>query len=166
MKHVFFAAMAAILAVTPCIAAGIPEIGGIPPSISLVDIQNKPVDVSALYGEKPLILTFFASWSKSCSSQMYAVNKLYKEYKSKGLKVAAISFDKKTVELEKFIEENGIDFQVLLDKKLKSIDKYAILIIPTTFFIDKNGKIASIIVDYNENSYSTLKNLISNELEK
>jgi peroxiredoxin len=39
----------------------------------------------------------------------------------------------------------------LIDKKLSSLNKYAILIIPTTFLINREGQIEKVLVDYDDN---------------
>ncbi len=147
---------AIVIAATPCIAAAMPEIGNQPPVLSLPNLQNKTVNISD-FSENPVILAFFASWSDSCKKEMQTLNEIYKEHKASGLKVVAVSFDKKPDAIKKFTEENKIEFEVLFDKKLKTIDRYAILIIPTAFTIDRKGNISDIYVDYDDNVAVSLR---------
>jgi len=137
------------LAVTPCIAAELPSIGDPPPALTLPTLAGKTLELSDFSG-KNTILTFFASWSKSCQEELANLQGLADLY-SPTLEVIAISFDKKSKALTEFVENNKYDLTFLIDKKLTSLNKYAILIIPTTFCINREGKIEKIFVDYDDN---------------
>lgn len=151
------------LAVNPCIAATMPSVGNPPPELALPNLQNETVNIADFAG-KPVILTFFTSWSKSCSEELAVLNKIYNEYKKQGLKVVAVSFDRKTKVVDEFAKENKLDFELLIDKKLKSLDNYAILIIPTTFVIDREGKLANIYVDFDENVERSIREFVENQV--
>jgi peroxiredoxin len=137
------------LAVNPCIAADLPALGDPPPALALPSLDGKLIDISQYYG-KPLIVTFFATWSKSCQDEIKALQGLKDQYGST-LEVVAISFDKKSKTLSDFVEANKLKLNFLVDKKLLSLNQYAILIIPTTFCINPAGKIDKILVDYDDN---------------
>lgn len=156
MRFLVLVAMAAVIAATPCIAAGLPEIGCALPDLSLPNIDNKIVNISELSG-KPTVIAFFTSWSKPCVKEIEYLQGIYGEYSEKGLNVIGVSFDKKVKQLLEFKEEIGIKFEVLIDKKLRSLDKYAILVIPTTILVDKSGNISNIFVDYDENAAQAIK---------
>lgn len=151
------------LAINPCIAADLPSLGDPPPAIALPNLAGKTVELSDLSG-KNTIITFFASWSKSCSEMIKALDDLKKEIGPQ-LDVYAISFDKKASTLEKYIEENKLDLNFLIDKKLKTINEYAILIIPTTICVNKEGKIEKIFVDYDDNVKQALSDWLATRSE-
>jgi len=148
MKRFLLVAMIA-LAITPCIAADLPVLGDPPPVLSLPNLEGKPINLSDFSG-KPIILTFFASWSKSCQQELADLQELSDQYAGT-LEVVTVSFDKKIKTLSEFVEQNKYTLNFLIDKKLTSLNKYAILIIPTTFCINREGKIDKIFVDYDEN---------------
>ncbi len=164
-SFVLVAIAAIVLAANPCIAATMPSIGIRPPAITASNMLGKSVNVSEFYGS-PTILVFFTSWSKSCENEIKELNRLYLAAKKDGLKIVAVSFDKKTAPLKEFVEKNKIEFEVLMDKKLASIDKYAILIIPTTFAIDRTGNISDIFVDYDDNVATSLQKFVSAQTRK
>jgi len=143
----------------------IPSVGNSPPKISLTNLNGKIINFPNSENNIT-ILTFFASWSKSCDEEIKVLNRIYHEYKNSGLKIFAISFDRKFDTLEKFVKDENIEFEILIDKNLVSINKYAILILPTTFVIDKEGNIASIFVDFDDKLEITLKNFIDSQLDK
>lgn len=133
---------------SPCLAEA-PKIGEVSPNLSLPGLHSgKTFTLSNTYG-KPTVLTFFASWSKSCQKQLEFLNNLAKDNK---IDVVAVSFDRSAKKLKEFVNEKGLsNIYVLRDKKLTSIGKYAILIIPTAFLIDKNGILKNMYVDFDEN---------------
>lgn len=105
---------------------------------------------------KKVILTFFTSWSKSCQAELDNLQAIYGANRS-DLEILAVSFDKKTKDLKTFLAKTNLPFPVLQDKKLLSIDTYQILIIPTTFCINRNGVIEKVFVDYDDNVKKALE---------
>lgn len=146
-------------------AFSLPLVGEMAPKLNLQKINGGSLDI-ADYKGSPVILTFFASWSKSCANQSEFLSKIYDEYSHKGLKVVAVSLDKKTDALKAFSKNNEIKYDILLDKKLKYVNSYAILVIPTTFFIGRDGEIKDIFVDFDSNIEKKLYKLVKNSLDQ
>jgi len=128
--------------------ADTPKVGLPAPKLELPNLKGETVSLSSLQGEKIVILTFWTTWSKTCSDELIFLQKLYNKYEGKNLEILAVSFDSKTTNLQSFINKNNITFPVLTDKKHRYLDKYCILIIPTTFLIDKSGILQNIYVDF------------------
>jgi peroxiredoxin len=135
----------------PALAKSNLSIGSPPPSFKLPDLNGKSVSLETSLGNKVTILSFFASWSKSCKEEMLALQELFERYDKKGVEIIGVSFDRKSTRLEKFIEESNIEFDILHDKKLRTLKDYRILIIPTLFVIDQYGTVKSIYVDFDKN---------------
>ncbi|MFA4906042.1 MAG: TlpA disulfide reductase family protein [Candidatus Margulisiibacteriota bacterium] len=148
IRFVLLVAMIAA-AINPCIAAELPSIGEPPPALALPNLAGKPVEISDHSG-RPTILTFFTSWSDTCKQELSDLQSFYKGL-APSLEVVAISLDRKSKTLQEFLDKNEYSFKFLIDKKLSSLNKYAILIIPTTFLIDREGNIEKILVDYDDN---------------
>lgn len=127
-----------------------PKIGSKAPALELKDLEGNAVNLQKHIGVKPVILAFLASWSKSCQVEFLDLQELYSG-NSPSVEVLAVSFDKKQKDLKAFLAKNEITFPVLLDKKLSTLDQFQILIIPTTFCINRDGIIEKIFVDYDEN---------------
>lgn len=151
------AAMVVIVTTNPCIAAAAGDTNPVQPaSITLSNLQNKPIDILQFSG-KPVIITFFTSWSKTCEEELKMLLDLYKSSKGKGPNIIAVSLDKKADDVLQLVRKLGIEYEVLVDKKLKSLSKFPVVIIPTTFVLDKKGEIKEMFVDYDENVASSLK---------
>jgi len=135
----------------PCLAGTNLKIGNPPPPFELPNLKNQVVSVDQFLGKEVTILSFFTSWSKSCQEEINFLKALWEQEKGKKLNILGISFDRKTNDLSTFLAQNQIGFDILHDKKLVTLKDYRIIIIPTLFVIDKNGKILNIYVDFDEN---------------
>jgi peroxiredoxin len=125
-------------------------IGSEAPGLELTTLDGKNVNLQKYFGARPTILAFLASWSKSCQVEFSDLQKLYAG-QSVSLEVLAVSFDKKNKDLKAYLAKNEITFPVLLDKKLSALDRFKIIIIPTTFCVNRKGVVEKIFVDYDEN---------------
>jgi len=110
------------------------------PDFSLKDINGKDFTLSSLKG-KVVILSFWATWCHPCKDEMPKLNKLYKEMRSMGLEIVAVSSDYSIGSLKDFIVKNSLDFSILYDEKRTVTRQYKIPYLPVTFLIDKNGVI-------------------------
>ncbi len=150
------------LLTVPAAAKSSLKIGAPPPSFNLPNLAGENVSLEKDLGRNVTLLSFFASWSKSCQQEILFLKELDKELKKKGIKIIGISFDRKLKDLQSFINENNIQFEILHDKKLKTIKDFRILIIPTLFVIDQSGNIKSIYIDFDNN----VEKAVSQEVQK
>lgn len=99
------------------------------------------------YKGKVVLLNFWATWCMPCRAEMPGMEILWQKYKEQGLVIVAISIDEGSKKrVEKFIEIFDLSFPVLLDPESKVNDLYKVSNMPTSFLIDRNGKIISRIV--------------------
>lgn len=127
------------------------------PTLKLPDLNNKTISLDNYLGKKTIVLSFFASWSKSCQEELEFLKTLAKQ---KDVEVLAISFDKKISTIKKYADENNLNFTILYDKKLTSIKDFKILIIPTLLVIDKSGNITGTYIDFDKNVQQALEKLL------
>ncbi|MDD4179949.1 MAG: TlpA disulfide reductase family protein [Candidatus Margulisbacteria bacterium] len=124
--------------------------GSAAPPLELAALDGKTIDLQSYAGHQPVILFFFTSWSKSCQDALAALQSLYANERN-NTQVIAISFDKKSSELKNLVASQKIAFPIIQDKKLSLIDKYQIVILPTTICINKAGAVEKIFIDYDDN---------------
>ena len=118
------------------------------PEFVLPTIGGKELKLSTYKG-KIVILDFWATWCPPCRKGIPDLIELKKEYGEKGLEVIGVSVDGITKDgstvndIKPFIKEYKINYPIVLGDQ-QIIYKYGgIQGIPTTFVIDKNGKIAA-----------------------
>ena len=124
------------------------EIGAKAPDFSLVDINGKTVSLSAFNG-KVVILDFFASWCPPCKQEIPDFIELEKSYGDKGFAMIGVALVS-AGEAREFAGKMGINYPVLVDDGKASEIYGPIRSIPTTFIIDKNGKIVKMYIGYRE----------------
>lgn len=110
------------------------------PDFSLKDVAGQSTALSSLRG-KVVLLCFWATWCPPCLSEMPAFNKLYKEMRSRGLEIVAVSADSSIVYLQDYLKKNSFDFRILHDERRTVVKQYKVFSMPTTFLIDKTGVI-------------------------
>lgn len=119
------------------------------PDFTLNDLNGNAVSLSSLNG-KIVLLNFWATWCPPCKAEMPSLNQLYKEMKSSGLEVVAVSTDTSPKKVKKYIANKNFDFTVVMDERESVFRKYGVFSLPTTFLIDREGIIVDIFIgEYN-----------------
>lgn len=110
------------------------------PEVTLKDMNEKTVSLSSLKGNAVLI-NFWATWCPPCRDEMPSLNRLYREYRNKGLIVVAVSTDRSASPVKDFLGKNPVDFPVLMDSNSKAAKQFKVFSLPTTLLLDKKGAI-------------------------
>jgi peroxiredoxin len=121
---------------------GKPEVGQQAPDFELTDLQGKKVRLSDFRG-KAVMLNFWGSWCEPCRSEMPALQAAYEKYKDQGFVVIAVNIAEADVTAAAFAKDYGLTFPIWLDRNRDVVRQYQIGPIPTSFFIDPNGKIVN-----------------------
>lgn len=93
-----------------------------------------------------VVVNFWATWCPPCRKEMPDLDALYKENRSKGLVILAIS-DEERGKVEAFLKEHPVSYTVLLDPGRKVTDLFVVRGIPKTFVYDRSGHLAAQSID-------------------
>lgn len=122
--------------------SGAPQVGQEAPDLVFKSYEGKNYKLSDLRG-KVVILNFWASWCPPCREEIPSMDAVYKELKNKGLVIVAVSINQGgKKDIDQFKRELPFSFPVALDPEAKAAKTYRVTSIPTTFIIDRQGKIA------------------------
>ncbi len=149
---VFGGALIALIALLVLLAAGLrragggPEIGKPAPDFTLELYDGGELTLSDLRGQVVLI-NFWASWCDPCRDEASALEKVWREYKDRGVVFIGVDYVDLESSARAYLAEFDITYPNGLDKGQKISRAYRIRGVPETFFIDKNGNIAPIIVN-------------------
>ena len=91
------------------------------------------------YKGKVVFLNFWATWCGPCRFEMPSMQELYTRYKDDGLEIVAVNLQEDKKSVQKFVDEMGLSFTVLLDKNGRVGAMYGARSIPTSYIIDRNG---------------------------
>jgi len=105
---------------------------------SLPDLKG---EMQSLPKGEVILLNFWATWCPPCRKEIPSMAELHDKYASKGLKVIAVSVDKRSDDLSKFVAEYRMPFQVLHDADGAVSRHYGVFRYPESFLIDRDGKV-------------------------
>jgi thiol-disulfide isomerase/thioredoxin len=111
------------------------------PGWVLKDVDGKPVNFSQFKG-KVVVLDFWATWCPPCRAEIPGYVKLQEKYKDKGLVIIGVSVDQDgPAVVKKFTNDFHMNYSVVLADDAVVQAFGGIDAIPTTFIIDRDGKI-------------------------
>ena len=92
-----------------------------------------------------VMLNFWGTWCKPCEEEMPYMQELYPEYKEKGIEIIAVSLDSTELVVDRFIDKYDLTFPIPHDKTGEVRDLYKIGPIPSSIFINPDGKIQRVV---------------------
>ena len=111
------------------------------PEWKLKDLEGKDVSFADFKG-KVVVVDFWATWCPPCRAEIPGYIEMQKKYGKDGFVIVGISMDEKGPEhVKKFVEQQGINYPVVMgDDGIESAFG-GVEAIPTTFLIDRAGNI-------------------------
>jgi peroxiredoxin/outer membrane lipoprotein-sorting protein len=111
------------------------------PDFTLQDANGRTVSLHALLG-KVVIVEFWASWCGPCREQMPELQRMSRESERQGLVVLGLNVGEPANAVEQFAHEESYTFPLLLGAEPEISAKYFVEVYPTTFVIDRQGRIS------------------------
>lgn len=106
------------------------------PDFTLMNLQGEQVSLSDYEG-KIVLINFWATWCGYCDAEMPDLQKLGQE--NEDIVVLAVNVEENKAQVEKYIDEGGYDFEVLLDEDGKLSRQFLIAGLPSSYFVNKEG---------------------------
>lgn len=124
-----------------------PRQGFSAPDFTLDVLGGGQVTLSELRG-KVVLVNLWASWCPPCRAEMPAIENVYRAFKDKGLVVLAVNTTYQDGEREAaaFAQEYGLSFPIPLDRTGAVSRRYQLNALPSTYFVDRQGVIRSVII--------------------
>ena len=116
-------------------------IGSVAPDFDLQTLDGKDVKLSDLRG-KAVLLNFWATYCGPCKVEMPWFVELQKEYGPQGFQIIGVAMDDTSTEdIAKFAKDMGVNYPILLGKESVGESYGGVSVLPTTFFVDRDGKL-------------------------
>lgn len=116
------------------------------PGFSLKDATGKPVKLSDLKG-KVVLLNFWATWCGPCKIEIPWFIEFEQKYKDRGFAVLGVSMDEDGwKDVKPYVELKKINYRVVVGDDTTASLYGGVESLPTTFVVDRDGKIAAIHV--------------------
>lgn len=142
-KKTLFASVIALgLCATSAFAGGKTlKVGDALPDLSTFQLEGKlPANLKG----KVVLLDFWASWCGPCKESFPVMEDLHKKYGEKGFVILAVNVDENAAAMKDFLKEHAASFTIVHDATKKLVGTANISSMPTSFMLDKEGKIAAI----------------------
>ena len=109
--------------------------------LALVDIRGVEHSLEQYRG-KVVVVNFWATWCPPCVEELPSLESAWQRYRQQGLVVLAVS-DEETDVVTSFLERlpTDITFPLLIDRDMKSGNRWKIRGLPTTVIIDRSGDV-------------------------
>jgi peroxiredoxin len=112
------------------------------PDFSLVDSKRQILKLSDLRG-KVVVINFWATWCGPCRDEIPGFIEVYEKYKPRGLEIVGISLDQGGWPVvDRFIKNFNLPYPVVMGDLKVVMDYGGVQVIPTTFFVNRNGRVA------------------------
>ncbi|HKE29922.1 MAG TPA: TlpA disulfide reductase family protein [Bryobacteraceae bacterium] len=116
------------------------------PEFALKDADGKLVHLSDYKG-KVVLLDFWATWCGPCKIEIPWFMELQRAKKDKGFEVLGVAMDDEGWETVKpFLADIGVNYRVVMGNDQTAQLYGGVDALPTTFLIDRTGKIAAVHV--------------------
>ncbi len=116
------------------------------PGFTLKDADGQNVKLSDYRG-KVVLLNFWATWCGPCQLEIPWFIDFQKQYKSQGLEVIGVSMDDDGwAAIKPFVAAHKLNYRILLGNDSVTQLYGGIDSLPTTFLIDRSGRIAKVHV--------------------
>jgi thiol-disulfide isomerase/thioredoxin len=116
-------------------------IGSPAPDFELPALDGKNLKLSDLRG-KAVLLNFWATYCGPCKVEMPWFVELQKEYGEQGFQIVGVAMDDASTEdIAKFAKQMGVNYPILIGKDSVGESYGGVSVLPTTFFVDRDGKL-------------------------
>jgi len=122
----------------------VPAVGMQAEDFRLTDLDGKSQSLSQYRG-KIVLVNFWATWCKPCTTEMPAMQTVYDKLREKGFVVLAVNELEDDAKVRAHIKQYGHTFPVLMDRDNKVANQFGVFGLPVSVFIDREGRIREYI---------------------
>lgn len=110
------------------------------PQFRLSQLDGGPLALSDFKG-RVVVLNFWASWCTPCKREMPNLERVWREFKGRGVVVLGIDVQDDIEDAAAFVKALGITYPNVFDPSQDRLVAYQVTGIPTTVFIDREQRI-------------------------
>jgi peroxiredoxin len=135
-----------VLAEAPALGMGQrpPVVGSAAAEFSLPDLDGRVQSLSQHRG-KVVLVNFWATWCKPCTTEMPAMQACYDKLRDQGFVVLAVNELEDEAKVREHIRAYNHTFPVLMDRDNRVANQYGVYGLPVSVFIDEAGVVQAYI---------------------
>lgn len=126
------------------------DVGSRAPDYVAHTLDGDSVALASFAGDV-VLLNIWATWCRPCIVEMPALQRLHEELQDRGLRIVAVSVDaprgvigafgQPGGSVREFVDDLGLTFTILHDPTGRIESRYQVNGLPTTYIIDRDGRI-------------------------
>lgn len=145
--------------------------GDVAPDFSLTDLEGNDYTLYEHLAGKAHLLVFWSIFCEPCKAEMPLIQRVYEEYRERGLEVLAIAMDGEPLakSIQGLVKQQGYTFQVFIDQMTEdesfvAADPFGVAGTPTLYLVNQEGKIT--FAEVGRASKETLEKIVQQALPK
>ncbi len=111
----------------------------VPPQFSGSTLDARQLSMTEHRG-MVIVLNFWATWCLECRPEMAVLERLQREFSSRGLAIIGINARENKEAVRLYAKELGLTFPLVLDRDGKINALYGVIGLPTTFVVGRDGR--------------------------
>ncbi len=119
--------------------------GTMPPQFGGQTLGAEPLTMAELRG-KVVLVNFWTSWCLECRPEMPVLERLHREFASRGLAIIGINARESKETVRRYATELGLTFRLVLDPEGKITALYGVIGLPTTFVVGRDGRAVALAI--------------------
>jgi thiol-disulfide isomerase/thioredoxin len=114
------------------------------PALKLKDLDGRPHDLARLRG-RVVLINFWATWCPPCRREMPSMERLSQTLKGEAFSVLAVDVGEDADTIDAFTAQLDTTptFPILLDTRSRTLQAWKVAGLPTTFLVDRQGRIVA-----------------------
>ena len=130
------------------------------PSLTFTTPDGKTIESADLQG-KVVLLDFWASWCIPCRKSFPEIDRLSKDFASKGVMVIAVNVDEQRKNADAFLSQYPHQVTVAFDSKGVSAKAFDLQGMPSSLIIDRGGHVRFTHMGYTDKTIAQFRTEIA-----
>ena len=118
------------------------RVGEIAPDAKVETLDGKPVQLATLFGKRPVLLEFWATWCPNCEHLTETIRTLSRTYGERvGIVGITVSFNQSPAQVKRYVERHGLKHTILFDRSGDASEAYMTPATSYVVLVGADGKV-------------------------
>jgi len=109
-------------------------------ALALPALSGGTLDLQQLRG-KVVLVNYWATWCPPCRKELPSMNRLSDRLAGKPFVILGVNAGDSAEDIRAFLQKVPVNFPVVLDEEGKSLKPWQVFAFPTSYVVDKQGRV-------------------------